>query len=70
MLVKTIRAGDAGFMFHSDDCMTIFSRAGFEILNHCPEQHKSMILEAYSKGWLKPIAHIPVHEHFMEELTK
>lgn len=70
MPVKTIRAGDADFMFPSDDGLTIFSRAGFEILNQCPEPHKSLILEAHSNGWLRPIAHIPVHEHFMEELTK
>lgn len=70
MPVKTIRAGDDDFVFLSDDRMTIFSRAGFEILDQCPKQHKSLILEAYSNGWLRPIAHIPVHEHFMEKLTK
>ena len=69
MQVKTIRPGEADFLFYPDE-ITICPRAGLEISLECPDKYKSIIADAFNKGWLKPIAHIPVHEHFMEKLTK
>jgi hypothetical protein len=45
-------------------------RAGFEIDSKCPGNVKQYILMAIENEWLKPIAYQPVHEEFMEKLTK
>ncbi len=66
---KIIKSTDINFMFCPDG-MTLVPRASLEISLQCPDHYKSIIADAFDKGWLKPIAHIPVHEHFMEELTK
>jgi hypothetical protein len=68
-VVKTIKQGDNDFMFCLDS-MILWPRASFEITDLCPSYYKTIIAEAYNKGWLRPQAHIPVHEHFMEKLTK
>lgn len=67
-VVKTIKQGDIDFMFCLDG-MILWPRASFEITDQCPSYYKTIIAEAYSKGWLRPKAHMPVHEHFMEQLT-
>lgn len=65
---KTIKSTDIDFMLC--DGIKLVPRASLEISSQCPDQYKSIIADAFNKGWLKPIAHIPVHEHFMEQLTK
>jgi hypothetical protein len=67
--VKTIKPTDNDFMFSSDG-ITLCPRASLLITDDCPDYYKTIIAEAYNKGWLRPQAHIPVHEHFMEKLTK
>jgi hypothetical protein len=66
---KTYTNKDPGFHF-SPDNIVIVPRAGFQINDKCPREYKLIIAECINNGWLKPIAHQPVHEHFMEELTK
>jgi hypothetical protein len=67
--VKTIKPTDNDWMFCLDG-VTLWPRASFEITDQCPSYYKTIIAEAYNKGWLRPQAHMPVHEHFMEQLTK
>jgi hypothetical protein len=67
--VKTFKPIDNDFMFCPDG-ITLWPRASFEITDQCPDYYKIIIAEAYNKGWLRPQAHTPVHEHFMEQLTK
>jgi len=66
---KTYTNKDPGFNFSPDNIM-IVPRAGFQIDDKCPREYKLIIAQCISNGWLRPIAHQPVHEHFMEELTK
>jgi hypothetical protein len=66
--IKTIRPGDPDWIIV--DGLTVSHRAGFEICGSMPYEYKLIVTECMNKGWLQPIAHQPVHEHFMEELTK
>ena len=66
---KTYSQGDPEFRFSSDG-ITLVPRAAIQIDNRCPGHWKTIIAEAYEKGWLTVIAHQPVQEHFMEELAK
>lgn len=66
---KTWSQGDPGFNF-SPDNLTLVPRAGFQINELCPREYKLIIAECINNGWLKVIAHQPIEEHFMEELSK
>jgi hypothetical protein len=66
--IKTIRPGDPDWIII--DGLTISHRAGFEIDSKCPGNVEQYILMAIENKWLKPIAYQPVHEEFMEKLTK
>lgn len=56
--IHTIYQNDPRFNIVDD--LVVAKRAGFEISNNCPNQYKSMIVEAIKNGWLQPIA--CVHE--------
>jgi len=66
--IKTIRPGDPDFIIV--DGFMVADRAGFEISSSMPYEYKLIIYECLKNKWLLPVAHQPVHEHFMEELTK
>ena len=66
--IKTIRPGDPDWIII--DGLTISHRAGFEISQRCPDNYASLLQECINQGWIKPIAYQPVHEEFMEKLTK
>ncbi len=66
--IKTIRPGDPDWIII--DGLTISHRAGFEIDSKCPSNVEQYILMAIENQWLKPVAYQPVHEEFMEKLTK
>lgn len=66
---KTYKKDDPGFNF-SPDNIVIVPRAGFEFSDSCPREYRLIIAECINNGWIKPIAYQPVHEQFMEELTK
>jgi len=66
--IKTIRPGDPDWIII--DGLTISHRAGFEISQRCPSNYASILAECINQGWIKPIAYQPVHEEFMEKLTK
>ena len=66
--IRTIRPGDPDFTIV--DGFMVADRAGFEISSSMPYEYQLIITECMNKGWLRPIAHQPMHEHFMEELTK
>jgi len=66
--IKTIRPGDIDWFII--DGLKIAPRAGFEISNDCPYNHLQILQTCIDRGWVKPIAYQPVHEEFMEKLTK
>jgi len=65
---KTHTEDSPGFRF--SDGLHLVPRAAIQIDNRCPAHWKTIIAEAYEKGWLKVVAYQPVHEEFMEELIK
>jgi hypothetical protein len=66
--IKSIRQGDPDWFIV--DGLMMAPRAGLIIDNNCPREYKMIIATCINNGWLRPIAHQPVHEHFMEELSK
>lgn len=66
---KTYKNTDPGFNFSPDNIMLV-PRASFIVSDKCPREYKLIIAECIGRGWLNPLAHQPVHEEFMEELTK
>lgn len=66
---KTWVKGDAGFNF-SPDNITLVPRAGFQIHHDCPQSYKLVLAECINNGWIKPVAHQPMEEHFIEQLTQ
>ena len=66
---KTWYPGCEGFYFSPDD-ISLVPRASFEISQRCPENYRDLRQECINHGWLKPISHQPVHEVFLEELSK
>lgn len=66
--IKTIRPSDPDWIII--DGLMVAHRAGFEISNECPGNVQQYILMAIENEWLKPVAYQPVHEEFMEKLTK
>ncbi len=66
--IKTIRQGDPDWII--TDGLMMAPRAGFEISNDCPYNHLQILQTCIDRGWVKPIAYQPVHEEFMEKLTK
>lgn len=66
---KTWSNNDPGFYF-SPDNMTLIPRAAFQISDKCPREYRLIISSCLANGWLTPVAHQPVQEHFLEELTQ
>jgi hypothetical protein len=66
---KTWHLGMNDFHF-SPDGISLVPRAAFQITSQCPDSYKRIIIECINNGWLTRVAHQPIHEHFMEELSK
>ena len=65
--VHTIKPGDKNFLIH--DKFTVSQRAGFEIDANCPAQYRSIIVQCYNRGWLKPVANLTEREMIFMGLT-
>lgn len=63
---KTFSAGDADFCFI--DNITVVPRAGVEISPECSDYVKQMLVEAFNRGWIKCVAHVPDVEYTWEKL--
>lgn len=61
--IKTIKPGDPMFRFHSGFLMS--DRASIEIDSKCPTSYANVIATAYSKGWIKPVAHCTEREYVL-----
>ena len=61
--IRTIRAGDPKFKIPAGIVMS--DRASIEIDSVCPTAYSKIILEAYSKGWIRPIAHVTEREYIL-----
>lgn len=54
--------------FQLNDGIMTARRACLEIDAECPSSYRNAIMDAYSKGWLKPVAYIYEHELLMTAL--
>lgn len=53
----TLKEGDTGFTLK--DSFTMAYRAGIEVTASCPREYASIIMQAYERGWLVPVATVP-----------
>lgn len=67
-LVRQLRKGDSDFYFASGPVE--YPRAGFEISVHCPEGYQEMIMTAFEKGWIRPVAYVKESEYVWERLQE
>lgn len=63
--IKTLRQGDPKFRI-TDGIITT-PRAGFELSKSCPDEYRSLLMQAINAGWIKPVAHVK-EEEFMWEI--
>jgi hypothetical protein len=64
--IRTIRSDDPNFMLV--DGASVWPRAGFEIVDGCPDGYKCVIVKCIESGWLKPVAHVYGKEITMDSL--
>lgn len=65
--VKTLRPGDPHFRISNG--LVVTHRAGFEISKSCPDEYKSILLQAVNAGWVKPVAHVTDEEYMVMQLS-
>lgn len=66
--IRKIERNDPRFMIY-DQFVTV-PRAGFEISKSCPNEYRSILLQAVNAGWIKPVAHVTERELIFMGLTK
>lgn len=66
--VKIIKQGDPGFSFSSG--VTFCNRAGLEISNTCPNEHRWIIQQCIEHGWIKPFAVMKESEYMWVSLKE
>lgn len=64
--IRTIRQGDP--LFTIVDGFVTANRAGFEIGLRCPDEYRSILIQAIDYGWIKPVAYMTAEEQFIETL--
>ena len=64
--IRAIRQGDSDFMI--DDGMIRYPRAMIHVHPECPVNIREMIMIAFDKGWLKPVAHVYGKELTMDAM--
>ena len=58
--IRKVKPGDKHFRIADGIMMT--DRAYIEITNKCPSNIASLILDAYNRGWIKPVANMTERE--------
>jgi hypothetical protein len=58
---KTIGKTDPNF--HIRDKFTTCTRASIQINANCPSNIARYVYEAFSKGWIEPVAHVTSEEY-------
>jgi hypothetical protein len=61
--IRTIKPGDPKFKLNTG--LITSDRASIEIDLKCPDYYAKVVLEAYNKGWIKPIAHVTEREYIL-----
>jgi hypothetical protein len=66
--IRTLKQSDPNFVIY--DGLMQAPRAGFEISQDCPREHKLIIMEAIKNQWLMPVANLTERELIFVGLTK
>ena len=66
--IKTIRQGDLNWTIVDD--FTFANRAGLEINDNCPQNIAEMVILAYKRGWISPVAYVTERELIFMGLTR
>jgi hypothetical protein len=66
--IQTVRQEDPKFVIY--DGLMQAPRAGFEISQDCPREHKLIIMEAIKNQWLMPVANLTERELIFVGLTR
>lgn len=66
--IRTIKPGDPNFKLNTGIISS--DRASIEIDLKCPDYYAKIVLEAYNRGWIKPIAHVTEREFLVMGLLK
>ena len=48
--------GDHGFTVN--DGVVVYNRAAIEISDNCPASVQELLMNYYSRGWIKPVAYV------------
>jgi hypothetical protein len=56
--------------FYFSDGLVTYPRAGFEISMQCPVGYQEMIMTAFEKGWIKPVAYMKESEYVWDRLQQ
>lgn len=66
--IRRIDRTDPKFMIR--DTFVMVPRAGFEISKSCPDEYRSILMQAVNAGWIKPVAHVTERELLFMGLAK
>ncbi len=66
--IRKIERSDPRFVIY--DQFVAVPRAGFEISRSCPDEYKTILLQAVEAGWIKPVAHVTERELIFMGLSK
>lgn len=64
---KEIDVDDPEFMMN--DGVMLCPRAAVKINETCPDMYQSILLQAFQKKWVTPVAYVPDEEVFMQTLS-
>jgi hypothetical protein len=65
--IKTIKPGNKHFKIKTD--FMLADRASIEIDSRCPTYIAEIILDAYNRGWVKPVANVTEKEFVLIGLS-
>jgi len=69
MAYITLDRQDPDFVFVTDGVVLV-PRASIKVSTDCPDYYRTIIADAFNKGWLQPIANMRGTEYTMELLKK
>lgn len=64
---KELTSDDPEFMMN--DGVMLCPRAAVVITDDCPDMYQQILVQAFQKKWVKPIAYVPNEEVFMQTLS-
>lgn len=66
--IRMLTKKDKHFTFN--DGFAITNRAAIQISKNCPDEYKSILLQAMRYGWIEAVAYLPEEELIFAGLTE